>query len=642
MAEAGALTIVRIKRLRDDPAEPEIILEAVGARKTNKLPRYDEVLLQMQGLSVMGGMAMPEPEEVPRRRFRRLRTVEASVLEGMTEAQILDLLRSQAAEAPAGPEPGAEPLGSSTAPPAGGPPPDQAAGPGPGPSSVVSGLQASAAEAEPRWGGVEAGAGEAGPSRRQALKPGTTREGRIANLRQSHRAAGAAARYKQIRGKRQAAAAEAGDEHGGGGGLLHVYDLERLPARTAAGRTAGGGGGPRGSQAGPRPALAEQGEGRHLPQPEPGPGPGQGEGPQRAAGEGAGSKAAGPSAEEALVQQQYGSLLDEYLHSQEAQAQAGPSQAQAPGQAQAPPRRIPARMRPRAPAPPQQPAQTEGAAAAAAGPSTSPLGAAEVVDKPTPAPVASTPGDAGTASARGPEGAGSQDPRPAAAADGSVPVNGTADGEFVYDMYVMVDDGAEGGGGGAAEEGAMEAEAWPWLDAPAGDDFTVPVIEVAEDDDEFFWAGAVEAEAAQRAAAMEEHDSEDSNAESYYANSYPDEEDAPYGDGGDDDDEDDDVACTADGGGGCGAGGYSWGGALAARRHAGRRGSDDDVDSEDDEDEDDEELRGNRRKPVPYGRKPASYYRTEDDDYSEHSSFMSEEDERREAEERRRRAIFMH
>ncbi|GFR51533.1 hypothetical protein Agub_g13950, partial [Astrephomene gubernaculifera] len=101
-------------------------------------------------------------------------------------------------------------------------------------------------------------------------------------------------------------------------------------------------------------------------------------------------------------------------------------------------------------------------------------------------------------------------------------------GVFVYDVYVpvpdeMEEDGGNGGGaaGGGAGAAAGEEELWPWEEAPEGEDWTVPVIEVAEEDDEFFWGGQLEAEAAQRAAEAEEHDSEDSNAESYYANSYP-------------------------------------------------------------------------------------------------------------------------
>ncbi|KAG2428623.1 hypothetical protein HYH02_014324 [Chlamydomonas schloesseri] len=80
---------------------------------------------------------------------------------------------------------------------------------------------------------------------------------------------------------------------------------------------------------------------------------------------------------------------------------------------------------------------------------------------------------------------------------------------------------------------------------PMGLRSSSPCTQVAEEDDEFFWAGEVEAEAAQRAAALEEHDSKDSNAESYYANSYPDEDDVPY------DDDLGDADCGGGGGGGC-------------------------------------------------------------------------------------------
>ncbi|KXZ44335.1 hypothetical protein GPECTOR_69g428 [Gonium pectorale] len=209
---------------------------------------------------------------------------------------------------------------------------------------------------------------------------------------------------------------------------------------------------------------------------------------------------------------------------------------------------------------------------------------------------------------------------------------------FVYDVYVPVPDEEMGGD----REGGNEL--WPWADAPSGADFAAPIIEVAEDDDEFFWAGELEAEAAQRAAAAEEHDSEDSNAESYYANSYPDEEDAPYddyygGSGADSDSDLDGGAGPRDAGLG---GGYSWGAALAMRRDERPDGGAEDDDG-DDADADEDDALGRRRGRVGVsGKKVSSYYRTEEDDYSEHSSYLSEEEERREAEERRRRAVMFH
>ncbi|GIL94185.1 hypothetical protein Vretimale_328 [Volvox reticuliferus] len=195
---------------------------------------------------------------------------------------------------------------------------------------------------------------------------------------------------------------------------------------------------------------------------------------------------------------------------------------------------------------------------------------------------------------------------------------------FVYDVYVPVHDD---------DAGSADEEMWPWLDAPSVVDLAVPVIAVAENDDEFFWAGQLDAEAAD----TEEHDSEDSNAESYYANSYPDEESSYANDGvsGGDDEELDEVD-PADVGGGC-----SWGTALAMRRRQGSF-SDEDEDGEDG-DAEDEEIFGRRC----HGQrvrhaKMLSCYRAAEDDYSEHSSYLSEEEgERREAEGRRHRAMFL-
>ncbi len=57
------------------------VLEAACFYKT-KQPRYDEVLLQLQGLSVMAAASSTAAATAaPRRRFRRLQTLDASMLE---------------------------------------------------------------------------------------------------------------------------------------------------------------------------------------------------------------------------------------------------------------------------------------------------------------------------------------------------------------------------------------------------------------------------------------------------------------------------------------------------------------------------------------------------------------------------------
>eukprot|EP00798_Chlamydomonas_sp_ICE-L_P004890 gene4890-34656_t len=95
------------------------------------------------------------------------------------------------------------------------------------------------------------------------------------------------------------------------------------------------------------------------------------------------------------------------------------------------------------------------------------------------------------------------------------------DEDFVYDVYVPVDDLDAGG---TEQDTIMK-------------DWDIPVVEVEEEyDDGGFWDLDPDLLAALAAV---DHDSEDSNAESFYANSYPD-DDNNFGVGYSDSDEDDD------------------------------------------------------------------------------------------------------
>ncbi|GLI64154.1 hypothetical protein VaNZ11_007339 [Volvox africanus] len=629
----SALTIVRIKRRRDDPAEPEIILEAAGAHRS-KQPRYDQVLLQFQGLSVMAAAA----PSAPRQRFRRLQTMEVSVFEALSENEVLRLLRAQSGA-------GARTSNDSatrqpTADVAGAVVTDAAASSGclalaPGLSDGQ--MQAALSLAGP---GLDQGQmselrHDVGQQQRKAPVKSAhvpNRESRIAALRMSQKQAATAARYKQIRRKREAVSGD-----GAGSGLLQMYELERLPLTKPHGSTSGRGvnrgqgrnlevqvtlqgqaaqlvqqqqqqplqDSSTSSASSKRGPLEQSPDMRTQPQPpEPQPQPRQEEPSGQAARNREGEE------EEGLLQR-YAPLVDEVIKSlsvQDPQAV----------------RRIPARPK-RA-----MTAAASTRAVAAPAPVSQPAAASPME---THVAVQAAAGDSAMAEATGSSalevGRTASCPMDVAKAEsiGRAECQMSDDGDgFVYDVYVPVFDNAEGG---------MEEDMWPWLDAPSAVDLAVPVIEVAENDDEIFWAGQLGVETA----AAEEHDSEDSNAESYYANSYPDEE-SSYGNdggsGGDDDELDELDPADADVGGG-----NSWSTALAMRR---RQGAFSDEDDEDDEDDDavEEEIFGRRShsRRVRHA-KMLSCYRAEEEDYSEHSSYLSEEEERREAQERRHRAMFL-